>query len=154
MTARAPLDVLAIVHDFQLRRLLGLVGLPVFALHRFQLRDSRNCLEALSEIADGRVVDPQRDCDLAVGTVGMVRKFRTSLRTGRSAQLGNVPNKLERRAGEMLAATEKAKGAREKGVGKAGRNAVSDRDRVKPPTLKDLGITKTQSSKWQGLAPP
>src|SRR5882672_975524 len=57
--------------------------------------------------------------------------------------------RAEIRAGELLAETEKNKGARQPGVGKAGRNAVAQDDRVK---LSDLGVTKTQSCRWQRLA--
>lgn len=58
--------------------------------------------------------------------------------------------RAERRCGELLAEMEKAKGAPGPGRGKAGST-------VRPPftdapTLADLGISKTQSSRWQQLA--
>jgi phage N-6-adenine-methyltransferase len=56
----------------------------------------------------------------------------------------------ERKGGAMLAATEKATG------GEHGGKAKIDGSRSQPsnptPTLKALGVTKTQSSKWQKLA--
>jgi hypothetical protein len=47
--------------------------------------------------------------------------------------------RAEIRAGELLREMQKNKGAREKGVGKAGNNAVVDRDRV-TPKLSDLEV--------------
>ena len=54
----------------------------------------------------------------------------------------------ERRMGELLRDTERAKGA--KGIGPA--IAVTGCDRNDPPTLAELGITKRESSKAQKLA--
>ena len=59
--------------------------------------------------------------------------------------------RAERRAGKLLKEMEKAKGALEPGVGKACLNAVASDDRVSPPSLADLGVTKTQSSRRGGL---
>jgi N6-adenosine-specific RNA methylase IME4 len=58
--------------------------------------------------------------------------------------------RAERRAGELLREIEKNKGARQQGVGRRGKNAVAPNDRV--PKLADLGVSKTQSSRWQKLA--
>jgi N6-adenosine-specific RNA methylase IME4 len=58
--------------------------------------------------------------------------------------------RAERRAGELLAEMEKNKGAREQGVGRRGKNAVAPSDRV--AKLSDLGVSKSQSSRWQRLA--
>lgn len=58
--------------------------------------------------------------------------------------------RAERRAGELLHEMQKNKGAREQGVGRRGKNAVAASDRV--PKLSDLGVSKTQSSRWQKLA--
>ena len=55
--------------------------------------------------------------------------------------------RAERKAGQMLAQMPKATGA--KGVGPI---AVVVNDRNHSPTLKDLGISKDQSSRWQKLA--
>ncbi len=54
--------------------------------------------------------------------------------------------RAERKAGQLLAETEKAKGAR--GIG---RSAVARDDRT-PKTLGEMGITKDQSANWQKLA--
>ena len=61
----------------------------------------------------------------------------------RDAQNNAAEIKLlaERRAGELLAGMEKQSGAR--GVGKK----VESHDAI--PLLKDMGLTKTQSSRWQ-----
>jgi hypothetical protein len=60
--------------------------------------------------------------------------------------------RAERKAGALLKEMEKAKGAREPGIGKAGRNAVERNDRVSTKTLADYGLSKDQSSRWQKLA--
>jgi len=56
----------------------------------------------------------------------------------------------ERKMGEMLLATERAKGATVKGVGKRGHRGVP-RCKI-PPTLSDLGISKRESAEAQQLA--
>jgi hypothetical protein len=58
--------------------------------------------------------------------------------------------RAERKAGEILAATEKAKWAPGPGRGKAGIPAGPAF--TETPTLRDLGISKQQSSDWQRLA--
>jgi N6-adenosine-specific RNA methylase IME4 len=64
-----------------------------------------------------------------------------------------VQMRAERRAGELLREMGKNRGGAEKGVGRRGvNNAVASNDRVPPAKLSDLGITKTQSSRWQRLA--
>ena len=57
--------------------------------------------------------------------------------------------RAERRAGELLADTEKNKGARGSG---SNQHEVRSRDATAPPTLSDLNINKSQSSRWQRLA--
>jgi hypothetical protein len=59
--------------------------------------------------------------------------------------LTEIRLRAERRAGELLAETPNAPAGRKK-IG-SGSQPISV-----PPTLADLGITKTQSSKWQKLA--
>lgn len=60
--------------------------------------------------------------------------------------------RAERRAGELLKKIEKSKGGGEPGVGRRGKNAVTNSNRISPSKLSDLGVTKRQSSKWQKLA--
>jgi hypothetical protein len=55
---------------------------------------------------------------------------------------------IERRCGELLEEKEKAKGAQGSG---SNQHQVRSHDET-APTLADLGITKTQSSRWQKLA--
>lgn len=57
--------------------------------------------------------------------------------------------RAERRAGEMLHRTEKAKPPISPGRGKVGRSA---RPTFNAPTLAQHGISKDQSSDWQKLA--
>jgi hypothetical protein len=61
--------------------------------------------------------------------------------------------RAERRAGELLAEMDKNKGARGAGPGR-GKKAVAARDRLldTTPKLSDLGVSKTQSSRWQRFA--
>lgn len=62
----------------------------------------------------------------------------------------------ERKMGQMLQQTERAKGGGEPGVGRRGkRNAITSSDGIPDkakPTLKDLGITANESAKAQQLA--
>src|SRR5712692_10811469 len=58
--------------------------------------------------------------------------------------------RAERRAGEILKEMDKAKGRCGPGRGKAGSCAGPAFNGA--PTLKELGVSKTQSSKWQRLA--
>jgi hypothetical protein len=61
--------------------------------------------------------------------------------------------RAEIRAGELLREMEKNKGARSQlkgGVPVGDRAPKPPRDTV--PTLKDLGVTKSQSSRWQKVA--
>jgi N6-adenosine-specific RNA methylase IME4 len=55
--------------------------------------------------------------------------------------------RAEIRAGELLAETERAKRGPDKGTEQRSQRATSD-----APTLAELGITKTQSWRWQKLA--
>lgn len=59
--------------------------------------------------------------------------------------------RAERRAGELLREMEKNKGARGGGKKNAPRGRVVE-PRDTAPKLSDIGITKSQSSKWQRLA--
>ena len=61
--------------------------------------------------------------------------------------------RAERKCGELLAETEKAKGSKGQLIGRD----PSGGSVVRPPeqnvkTLSEMGITKDQSSKWQKLA--
>lgn len=56
--------------------------------------------------------------------------------------------RAERRAGQLLRETEKARGAREPGTD---RGATPSTD-TRASTLRDFGISKGQSSRWQQLA--
>jgi hypothetical protein len=55
--------------------------------------------------------------------------------------------RAERKAGELLAKMDKAKGSAQPGVGRSGRMPSDD-----TRTLSGLGITYDQSSQWQRLA--
>src|SRR5262249_31529313 len=74
-----------------------------------------------------------------------------------SRQARNVDNEIkaieiriraERRCGELLREMEKAKGSQGSG---SNQHEVRSHDAT-APTLSDLGITKSQSSRWQKLA--
>ena len=59
--------------------------------------------------------------------------------------------RAERRAGQLLAEMEKAKGARERGT-ERGTTRSHDVTASAGQTLDDLGVSKRQSSDWQKLA--
>ena len=63
-------------------------------------------------------------------------------------QAQQIRKRAERKAGELLAAMEKAKGA----MGSGSNQHEVRSGRSTAPTLSDLGITKDQSSNWQKLA--
>lgn len=65
-------------------------------------------------------------------------------------QCGQIRLRAERRAGELLAQMEKAKGARGNPGGQGA--AVVRSNGATTQTLADLGITKTQSAQWQQVA--
>jgi N6-adenosine-specific RNA methylase IME4 len=65
-------------------------------------------------------------------------------------QATEIRMRAERRAGELLREMEKNKGSAGPGRGKAGKAAGPAFNDA--PKLKDLGINKTQSSRWQALA--
>jgi protein gp37 len=89
-----------------------------------------------------------RDKALAMKVYAEQAKDRQLIQHAHELQL-----RAERRAGELLHELEKNKGGAERGVGRRGvNNAVAPNDRILPAKLSDLGITKTQSSRWQRLA--
>jgi hypothetical protein len=59
--------------------------------------------------------------------------------------------RAERRAGELLAEMEKNKGAQGNPGGR-GAKVVRSHDATAHPKLSDLGVSKTQSSRWQRFA--
>jgi N6-adenosine-specific RNA methylase IME4 len=62
-----------------------------------------------------------------------------------------IRKRAEIRAGELLAEMEKNKGAQGTGSNQHEVRSLQS-DRTSPPTLKDLGISKNQSSRWQKFA--
>jgi hypothetical protein len=71
-----------------------------------------------------------------------------AVEAGRQAR--EIRLRAERKAGALLGNMEKAKGIAGPGRGKAGRPARGAFNEA--PTLRDLGITRDESSKWQKLA--
>jgi N6-adenosine-specific RNA methylase IME4 len=62
-----------------------------------------------------------------------------------------IKQRAEIKAGELLREMEKNKGAQGTGSNQHEVRSLRD-DRTSPPTLKDLGISKNQSSRWQKFA--
>jgi len=60
--------------------------------------------------------------------------------------------RAERRIGQLLAETPKAKGSARPGVGRRGQCGADEGPHSDAPTLADLSITKKQSAKWQRIA--
>ncbi len=90
-------------------------------------------------------------------TRDMVRALQICAREAKNTELidlsGEIRRRWERRTGELLKVMDKAKGARGNPNGRGARIVQSPEDTAQQPsTLKELGITKTQSSRWQKLA--
>jgi hypothetical protein len=101
-------------------------------------------------LAEARRVDEVKDIrDKAVAMQDYARQAKDPelLRDATEIRL-----RAEHRAGELLTAMPKAKGAEGNPGGRGAPIVRSPVETAQPSTLADLGITKTQSSKWQKLA--
>jgi len=117
------------------------VGLPALPLYDTARR-------ALAEVVSIDEVKEIRNKAVAMKVYAEQAKDRQLIEDAIEVQM-----RAERRAGELLRETGKNRGGAEKGVGRRGvNNAVAPNDRISPAKLSDLGITKTQSSRWQRLA--
>jgi hypothetical protein len=63
-----------------------------------------------------------------------------------------IRERAERRWGQLYTPQVKARGAREKGVGKRGNGAAQQRRSPEVTALREMGVTKRQSQKWQARA--
>jgi hypothetical protein len=73
--------------------------------------------------------------------------FKQAMNTEAERQACEIRLRGERKGGQLLKKLEKAKGAREPGTERGTRSSPSTAS-----TLKQLGISKDQASKWQQLA--
>lgn len=108
--------------------------------------------EARRALAKATAIDEVKDIrDKAEALRAYVRQQGESLEM--QNQCAEIKLRAERRAGELLRETEKAKGSRGQ---LSGRNSSGGSTVLPPeskaPTLKEIGITKTQSSRWQQAA--
>lgn len=90
-------------------------------------------------ISDAYEVDEVKD--IRDKAVAMEHYFRQAKNTEAEQRACQIRLRAERKAGEMLAAMEKAKGGR-----------PSENRSSSTTSLSDLGISKDQSSRWQQLA--
>jgi phage N-6-adenine-methyltransferase len=116
---------------------------PFDALARYE--------RARKALAEAHRVDEAKDIrDKAVAMQVYARQANDTELIGYAT---GIRLRAERRAGELLAEMAKAKGTRGQLRGDV---LVGGRAPTPPtettPTLKDMGVTKTQSSKWQKLA--
>jgi len=72
---------------------------------------------------------------------------RIAQNTDAERRAAEIRMRAERKAGQLLAATPKAKGAREPGT----QRGTTPRHEGRASTLKELGISEKQSSQWQKL---
>lgn len=66
--------------------------------------------------------------------------------------IAEIKLRAERRAGELIKEMPKATGAMGNPNGQGAPIVRSHDETAQPPTLNDLGITKSQSSRWQSIA--
>jgi hypothetical protein len=99
-------------------------------------------------IAEAYAVDEVKDIrDKAVAFEAYARQAKNT-EAERSAC--EIRLRAERRVGQLLAEMDKAKGAAEPGTNRGATR--SHADTASPRTLSDMGISKTQSARWQQLA--
>jgi len=103
-------------------------------------------------IAEYKTVDEVKDFRDKALAIEAYAKQANDFDLERDAAIARV--RAERRCGQLLAETEKAKGAADGTAGPGRGNAVARADHVlhRPKTLSEMGVTKDQSSKWQKLA--
>lgn len=102
-----------------------------------ELSKARKALEAASTLEDVRAI---RDRAEAARVYAKAAQLSLALMNDAS----EVKLRAERKAGEMLAAIQLGQGRR--------RDLVAACDEVQKPTLDDLGINRSQSSRWQAIA--
>lgn len=104
---------------------------------------------AKQAIAEYRTVDEVKDFRDKALAIEAYAKQANDLELERDAAIARV--RAERKCGELLSETEKAKGARGTGSNQY-QTEVRSNDATTPKTLAEMGVTKDQSSKWQQLA--
>ena len=86
--------------------------------------------------------------DKAIALQHYARQAQNTDAERRAAQ---IRLRAERKAGQLLAQTQKSKGTRGQLKGRRSSGGRNIRPPEKTPTLRELGITKDQSSQWQQL---
>jgi N6-adenosine-specific RNA methylase IME4 len=105
-------------------------------------------------LAEAKTVDEAKDIrDKAEAMRAYARQAKNK---DLEVDAAEIRIRAERRLGELIRAQSKTvglnKGGGEKGVGRAGKNAVVIHDRIITPPLKEAGISKDLSSRAQKLA--
>ena len=84
----------------------------------------------------------------------MVRALEICVREAKNTELQELATDVrlrwEIRAGEILDGMEKARGGQVNG--RHGKDGSREKPSNRPPTLKEIGITKIQSARWQALS--
>lgn len=103
---------------------------------------------AKQAISEYKTIDEVKDFRNKALAIEAYAKQANDLDLERDAAIARV--RAERKCGELLSETEKAKGQLKQGNSLPQSQPTTTGD--KPKTLAEMGVTKDQSSKWQQLA--
>ena len=107
---------------------------------------ARAALEKASQVDDVKSIRDQAE---------VLRQYARQIKNVEmEAWVAEIKVRAERRAGELLKGSPKAKGGAKPGVGRRGKKNTLPEEKgiVEPSTLAQLGISEKESATWQRLA--